>query len=231
MIQSRVGKAEGKPLQGLGNRNHGRQKHYSDRSAFPLPSIPTGRQSTTSWTRQRSPQRMAVVGDGNGEVSSVPDRRGRRKRRCGSEPYHTRASRRPIWVAGRFNPDGSLQSEEGRPAPQELSGRCPDLPSSLSGDDPVVGPHAGGGGNELEPPVPIDRSRPPLQAGTGAVPNPLADQPDFVPQRQGLSPGPVSGPVQSPATASTASTVTESDRALPQIWSHTGRTQCVPTWW
>ena len=149
MIQSEVGKAEGKPSQGLGNRKHGRQKHYSDHSAFPLPSIPTGRQSTTSWTRQRSPQRMAVVGDGSGEVSSVPDRRGRRKRRCGSDPYHTRASRRPIRVAGRFTPDGSLQTEEGRPAPQELSGRCPDLPSSLSGDDPVVGPHAGGGGNEL----------------------------------------------------------------------------------
>jgi len=184
-----------------------------------------------------------VVGDGNGEVSSVPDRRRRRKRWCGSDPYHTRASRRPIRVAECFTqwrrteprshggPDGSSVApstglEEGRPAPQEPSGRCPDLPSSPSDDDPEVGPHADEGG--IEPQTVPDCS---LQAGTGAVPNPLADQPDFVPQRQGLSPGPVSGPVQSPATASTASMVTESDRALLQVWSHTGRTQCVPTRW
>ena len=197
----------------------------------------------TSWTRQRSPQRMAVAGDGGGEVSSGPDRKGGRKRRCGSEPNHTRASRRPIRVAECFTqwrraeprshggPDGSsvvpsTGPEEGRPVPREPSGRCPDLPSSPSGDDPEVGPHADEGGTE--PQTVPDCS---LQAGTGAVPNPLADQPDSVPQRQELSPGPVSGPVQSPATASTASTVTESDRELPQGWSRTGRTQCVPPWW
>ena len=116
-------------------------------------------------------------------------------------------------------PDGSsvvpsTGPEEGRPVPREPSGRCPDLPSSLSDDDPEVGPHADEGGTEPQ-----------------TVPELCADQPDSVPQRQVLSPGPVSGPVQSPATASTASTVTESDRALPQGWSRTGRTQCAPPRW
>jgi hypothetical protein len=48
------------------------------------------------------PRRMTVAGDGNGEVSHVPDQGRRRKRWCGSDPYHTRASRRPIRVAECF---------------------------------------------------------------------------------------------------------------------------------
>ena len=197
----------------------------------------------TSWMRRRSPQRMAVAGDGGGEIPSGPSRRGGRKRGCGSEPNHTRASRRPIRVVECFTqwrrteprshggPDGSSVApstglEEGRPAPREPSGRCPDLPNLPSDDDPEVGPHADEGGTE--PQTVPDCS---LQAGTGAVPNPLVDAPASLPQRRGLSPGPVSDPVQSSATTSTVDTATESDRALPQRWSRTGRTQCVPPWW
>ena len=191
----------------------------------------------TSWMRRRSPRRMAVAGDGGGEMPSGPSRRGNRKRGCGSEPNRTRASRRPIRVADCFTqwrrteprshggPDGSSVApstgpEEGRPAPREPSGRCPDLPNLPSDDDPEVGPHADEG--DTEPQTVPGCS---LQAATGDVPDPLADQPDSVPQRQVLSPGPVSGPVQSPATAETR------DRALLQVWSHTGRTQRVPTRW